>query len=93
MPQAGDNSDKLLKSHAHVLSSLMEQVKEIKADIKLELKAAKDAGLDVKALVKIVREMGMDEDQRSKQLEFDLVVGDYRKRVGITAAVEREEAA
>lgn len=93
MPTKGDNSDQLLKSYAERIAALMGQIKDIKDEVAEELKAAKSAGLDTKALNKVIREMSMDEDKRQAQLEFDLVVDDYRRAVGLTAIAREREAA
>jgi uncharacterized protein (UPF0335 family) len=71
MAAAGDNSDAMLKRFAERIAGLMEQIGEIKDEVKTELQAAKAGGLDTKALNKIVKELGMDASERAKQLEFD----------------------
>ena len=62
MAAAGDNSNQLLKSYAQRISGLMEQINDIKSEVKSELQAAKSAGWDTKALNKIVKELGMDDE-------------------------------
>lgn len=89
MAAAGDNSDAMLKRFAERIAGLMEQIGEIKDEVKTELQAAKAGGLDTKALNKIVKELGMDASERAKQLEFDWTVGAYRKAVGLPTDVEQ----
>jgi len=97
MTQAGDNSDKMLKRFAERIAALMDQIKDIKDEVKTELQAAKAVGLDTKALNKVVREMGLEPDQMQKQLLFDFEVGAYRRAVGLPTeplqSPAREEAA
>ncbi len=93
MATAGDNSDKLLKDCARRIAALMDEIKDLREDVKKEVAAAKLQGLDPRALLRVVREMGMDEDQRAKQLAFEFVVDDYRRAVGLTPAAAEREAA
>ena len=90
MPQAGDNSDKMLKRFAERIVALTEQMSDIQEEIKTERKAAKDAGFDVKALNKVVKELGMDSDAQQKQLLFDFEVDAYRKAVGLPTEIADE---
>lgn len=87
MADKGDNSDVMLKRFAERIAALTDQINDIKAEIKTELEAAKASGLNTKALNKIVREMGMDEDKRTAQLEFEWEVDAYRKVVGLPTEV------
>lgn len=91
----GDNSDKVLKSYADRIASLMGEMKALKSDVKDELKAAQKQGIDVKALLRVVKELGMDSDQRANQLSFEFVLSDYRRAVGLPTAPpnEAQEAA
>jgi len=89
MATTGDNSDKLLHSYAERLAGLRGQLKEIGDEIREESNAAKKAGIDPRALNKVVREMMMPEDKRSAQLELDLTVDDYRVRLGLLAKQAR----
>ncbi len=50
MAAAGDNSDAMLKRFAERIAGLVDQINEIKEEVKTELQAAKSAGFDVKAL-------------------------------------------
>ena len=88
MIQSGDNSDKMLKRFAERIAHLMDQIKDIKDEVKTELQAAKAAGLDTKALNKVVREMGMDADDQQKQLAFEWEVDAYRKVVGLATEID-----
>ncbi len=83
MAAAGDNSNQLLKSYAQRIAGLMDQINDIKSEVKSELQAAKSAGLDTKALNKIVKEMGMEPDAIQKQLAFEWEVDAYRRVVGL----------
>jgi uncharacterized protein (UPF0335 family) len=95
MADKGDNSDVMLKRFAERIAGLMGQIQEIKDEVKTELEAAKASGLNTKALNKIVRELGMDEDKRQSQLEFEWEVDAYRKAVGLPTevSVPKQEAA
>lgn len=87
MAGKGSNSETLLKQHAQVITTLVGKINDLKDEVKTELQAAKSSGLNVKALNKIVREMLMDNDKRTDQLEFELEVDLYRKAVGLPTEV------
>lgn len=96
MSAPGDNSDKELKRIANAIVDLTSQKAEIEADIKTWRKSAKDAGFDVKALNRVVRELGMDADGQQAQLLLDFETDAYRRAVGLPteiAAEKQEEAA
>ena len=93
MPKAGDNSNAELKRFAERIADFMGQIQEIKDDLKLELKAAKDAGFDIKALNKVVREMTMEPEKQEAQLEFDWAVGAYRRVLGLKTEIGGKQEA
>lgn len=86
------NSEALLKRHADTIKDLVEQINDLKGEVKIELAAAKSSGLDVKALNKIVKELLMDSDQREKQLAFEWEVDAYRQAVGLPTEMQGEPA-
>lgn len=83
MSDRGHNQETLLKRHADTIKALVDQINDLKGEVKIEMAAAKSAGLDTKALGKVVRELLMDTDKMEKQLSFELEVGLYRKAVGL----------
>lgn len=93
MAGTGDNLDRTLKSYASRIAGLMDQIKDIREEVKGEVAAAKQAGLDTRALLRVVKEMGLPPEAREKQLEFELVVDDYRKAVGLLTEVGAEQQA
>lgn len=87
MAAKGSNSEALLKQHAQVITTLVGQINDLKSEVKDELSAAKSSGLNVKALNKIVRELLMDNDKRTDQLELELEIDLYRRAVGLPTEV------
>lgn len=76
-----DTSD--LKRRAARISGFLDTIEEAKEDLKVERKAAKDAGYDVKALAQAIREMRADKDKVEKQLAFEFVLDTYRAGLGL----------
>jgi len=63
-----------LKRRAQRIAGFLDQIEDIKADLKVERKAAKDAGYDVKALGQVIREMRADKEKVDAQLTFEFVL-------------------
>lgn len=93
--EVGSNSDVTLKRFAERIAGLLDQIKDIQAEVKTEMDSAKAAGFSTKALNKVVKEMGLDEEKRQAQLEFEWEVDTYRRIVGLPTeiATEKQEAA
>lgn len=76
-----DDSD--LKRRATRIGDFLDQIEDLKADLKVEMKAAKSAGYDLKAIRQVIRELRADDEKVQAQLEFELVVESYREAVGV----------
>lgn len=72
-----------LKRRAQRIAAFLDQIEDIKADLKVERKAAKDAGYDIKALGQAIREMRADAEKVEKQLTFEFVLDTYRAGLGL----------
>ena len=69
-----------LKQHVSALEAMDAEIDNIKADRKLRVKAAKDDGIDVKAMNRVIRERRMD----SHELEVhEFTVAQYKLDLGM----------
>ena len=95
MTQHGDNSDKMLKRFAEQFRALMDQTAEIQEEVKNLRQEVKAHGLNPKVIAQLARELRMDEDARTKQLEFEWEVSAGRKSVGLRSEIDgaKQEAA
>lgn len=78
-----NNDDNDLKRRAMRIGDFLDQIDDLKADLKVEMKAAKSAGYDLKAIRQVIREARADDEKVQAQLEFELVVETYREAVGL----------
>jgi uncharacterized protein (UPF0335 family) len=75
-----------LAGHLREIASTQEIIKDLIA-------SAKDAGINVKALRKVAREMVMESDKRAKLYEDYAQLEMFRETVGLTQAGSMLEAA
>lgn len=71
-----------LKRRAQKICEMLDDIAELRADLKLEKKGAESAGYDMKALMQVVKELRSPETH-DKQLELELVLDAYREGVGL----------
>jgi uncharacterized protein (UPF0335 family) len=74
-----------IKEHAAQLSETMQQIADLKEQEKAILESAKDAGLNVKALRKVAKEMITDSAKLSKVYADEDQLDMFRHEVGIFA--------
>lgn len=86
-------SNSELKTYATTLVGYLREIDEINGAIKDLTGSAKDAGLNVKALRKVAREMVMESDKRAKLYEDEHQLEMFRETVGLTQAGSMLEAA
>jgi len=91
-------SNSQVKQYAEELSAVLNRIEDAKVEAAAIIEAAKDSGVDVKALRKVAREMVMMPDKLAKRFEaeeqlelFRSVVG-IRKRKGIEGRSMKEAA-
>lgn len=74
-----------LAGHLREIASTQEIIKDLIA-------SAKDAGINVKALRKVAREMTLEREKREKIYEDEAQLSMFRDEVGLTATAYREAA-
>lgn len=75
-----------LAGHLREIASTQDAIKDL-------IGSARDAGLNVKALRKVAREMVMESDKRAKLYEDEHQLEMFRETVGLTQAGSMLEAA
>ena len=82
-----------IETYAKQVASALQEIAEAQGRIKDILGSAKDAGVNVKALRKVAREMCMDSDKRDKLYDDEDQIDMFRSVVGLikTAALEAAE--
>lgn len=75
-----------LTTYARQAAAHMREMDEARELLKDVLQSAKDAGLNVKALRKVAREMTMEQDKREKIYEDEAQLSMFRDEVGLTQA-------
>ena len=85
-------SNAKLTTYARQAAAHMREIDEARELLKDILQSAKDAGLNVKALRKVAREMTMEQDKREKIYEDEAQLSMFRDEVGLTATAYREAA-
>lgn len=75
-----------LTTYARQAAAHMREIDEARELLKDILQSAKDAGLNVKALRKVAREMTMEQDKREKIYEDEAQLSMFRDEVGLTQA-------
>lgn len=81
-----------LTTYARQAAAHMREMDEARELLKDVLQSAKDAGLNVKALRKVAREMTMEQDKREKIYEDEAQLEMFRDEVGLTAPAMMEAA-
>lgn len=84
------NSD--LKTYASELAGHLREIANVQEIVKDLIGSAKDAGINVKALRKVAREMVMESDKRAKLYEDEDQLSLFREQVGLTHAAYAEAA-
>ena len=79
-------SNAKLTTYARQAAAHMREIDEARELLKDILQSAKDAGLNVKALRKVAREMTMEQDKREKIYEDEAQLSMFRDEVGLTQA-------
>lgn len=74
-----------LANHLRAIGTEQEAIKDL-------VNSAKDAGLNVKALRKVAREMVMESDKRAKLYDDEAQLEMFREAVGLTHSAMREAA-
>ena len=75
-----------LTTYARQAAAHMREIDEARELLKDVLQSAKDAGLNVKAMRKVAREMTMEQDKREKIYEDEAQLSMFRDEVGLTQA-------
>lgn len=72
-----------IKTYADQLSDILMQIEDRKVEAASLLEAAKEAGIDVKALRKVAKEMVMGSDKLLRKYEDEQQLDMFRIAVGI----------
>lgn len=81
-----------ITTYARQLAEVLRQIAEHQEAAKDLIASAKDAGLNVKALRKVSREMVMESDKRQKLYDDEEQLSLFRDAVGLTSARVLEAA-
>lgn len=79
-------------TYAKELAGKLNSIAALQDEAKDIIASAKDAGINVKALRKVAREMTMEQDKREKIYEDEAQLSMFRDEVGLTAPAYREAA-
>ena len=82
-----------IKTYAQQLAHVLRQMAECQDAAKDLIASAKDAGVNVKALRKVARELVMESDKRQKLYDDEEQLSLFRDAVGLTAQTRVLEAA
>ena len=82
-----------IETYAKQYASVLQEIAEAQERGKDLIASAKDAGVNVKALRKVAREMVMESDKRAKLYEDEHQLEMFRETVGLTQAGSMLEAA
>lgn len=72
-----------MKEAAEALSNVLMQIEDLKVEAAAIIDAAKESGVNVKALRKVAREMVMDSVKLAKKYEDEAQLEMFRDAVGI----------
>lgn len=86
-------SNAQIATYARELAGHLREIAGIQDAIKDLIGSARDAGINVKALRKVAREMVMESDKRAKLYEDEHQLEMFRETVGLTQAGSMLEAA
>lgn len=82
-----------IKTYARELADVLRQIAASQEAAKDLIASAKDAGVNVKALRKVAREMVMESDKRQKLYDDEEQLNLFRDAVGLTAGARVLEVA
>ena len=82
-----------IKTYARQLADVLRQIAASQDEAKDLIASAKDAGVNVKALRRVAREMVMESDKRQKLYDDEEQLSLFRDAVGLTAQTRVLEAA
>jgi len=74
-----------IKQYADELSDILMKIEDMKVEAAAIVDAAKEAGIDTKALRKVAREMVMGSDKLFQKFEDEKQLSLFREHVGIYA--------
>jgi len=86
-------SNAQIATYARELADHLREIASTQDAIKDLIGSARDAGINVKALRKVAREMVMESDKRAKLYEDEHQLEMFRETVGLTQAGSMLEAA
>lgn len=86
-------SNAQIATYARELADHLREIANTQDAIKDLIGSARDAGINVKALRKVAREMVMESDKRAKLYEDEDQLSLFRETVGLTQAGSMLEAA
>lgn len=72
-----------IRDYAEQLSDVYLRMEDCKAEAAAIIEAAKDAGVDVKALRKVAKELTMPSDKLAKRFEDEAQIDMFRDEVGL----------
>ena len=75
-----------LTTYARQAAAHMREIDEARELLKDVLQSAKDAGINVKALRRVAKEMTMEHEKREKIYEDEAQLSMFRDEVGLTQA-------
>ncbi len=81
-----------ITAYAEELSNHLRKIADEQEVIKDLINSAKDAGVNVRALRKVAREMVMDSDQRAKLYDDEHQLEMFRSELGLTTPAFKEAA-
>lgn len=72
-----------IKTYATELAQILSDIEDRRVEAKSILEAAKEAGINTRALSKLAKEMNTDSDKLRKQFEFDEQLDLFRAESGL----------
>lgn len=86
-------SNAKLTTYARQAAAHMREIDEARELLKDVLQSAKDAGINVKALRRVAKEMTMEHEKRERIYEDEAQLSMFRDEVGLTGTERLLEAA
>lgn len=81
-----------ITAYAEELAGKLTSIAALQSEAKDLINSAKDAGVNVRALRKVAREMVMDSDQRAKLYDDEHQLEMFRSELGLTTPAFKEAA-
>jgi uncharacterized protein (UPF0335 family) len=81
-----------IQAYAPQLAEIFRKIDALNFDAKDLLASAKDAGVNVKALRKVAKELNMEPDKRAAKYEDEAQTDLFRDALGLTSEVMMEAA-